>query len=1002
MAETVPPVLIELQLETARIAAQMQQLQGNFADFGKTVEKQGGFLSQFKATATGVFAGNIMANGLNMVKNALTGAIADAQEYEKAVAQLNAGIKSTGNVAGLSVEGLKAQAAALEEMSAVDENLIMQSQGVFQTFTNVRNVVGEGNDIFNQASVAALDLSVKMKGDLQGATVQLGKALNDPIKGITALTRVGVVFTDAQKAQIKTLVQSGDVMGAQKIILAEMKTEFGGAAAAAGDTFAGAVSRAKDKVQDFARDLITGLQPILLSIGKTIGDLYNKYLAPLFSWMNKNREAVALFVGIIGTAVIAFNVYKGVMAATAIAQELYVVALALMKGAKLGDVVATEAQTGAHALLNAVMNANPIALVVLAIAALAAGFVYAWNHSKSFREMMIAVGKAGLTAISSILEQVGYLATGILKVVTGPMRLLLKGLQMLGVKGAGEVLKDINGAIDGVGKFFDNASKKVEGYKKTLDGLADKKITLPSFGKAPTTPGGGTDGADAPGTTVGKTKEQVAAEKAAAKQRVKDIAAANKEVTSIYDKMHDAIDTGHKKMAEALKKRDQQIADVKKKFADLETKITEKKNAELAKNEEDHTKAVSKAREDAQKRDAQIEIDYIKKKAAIEGDYAKKKADLNAAAQDKIAKATASATEKQAAIVQKGIDRLTNAFASGTATSISQIFKDGAKTADDVIGQLKNKLAAAKELQANAGALAAAGYSQVFIEDIVKQGPEAGNAMAKALLAASPEATSQLQDLYNSVEDVSKHGLDSLAAQMSTSTSFATEELLKEYEAVPMELAKLIAETNNELQKSLSEANANYLEKLAEAAATRSEALAETQTRLTEALAEADTALAEANKATMDEFNKAIKENQDALAEALLEVQKNYDDAIAAIVDATKEKLASLQADLDATIQKLKDLGAATDAANAAANNPAAGYIPPTAGRTDMGGNTSYYNKDMAYAMSAAGRAATINNFNTSVTGVNMSDPNAAAKVVDNTMRFGATQSLARVGAYDR
>jgi len=154
--------------------------------------------------------------------------------------------------------------------------------------------------------------------------------------------------------------------------------------------------------------------------------------------------------------------------------------------------------------------------------------------------------------------------------------------------------------------------------------------------------------------------------------------------------------------------------------------------------------------------------------------------------------------------------------------------------------------------------------------------------------------------------------------------------------------------------------------------------------------------LAEANKATMDEFNKAMKENQEALAEALLEIQKNYDDAIAEIVDATKQKLAELQADLDAAIQKLKDLGAAKDAANAAANNPAADYVPPTQGRVDMAGNTEYYNAEKAKAFSA------VYNYNTNVTGVNMADPNAAAKAVDNTLRFGATQSLTRVGAYDR
>jgi hypothetical protein len=988
VAQTVPPVLIELQLETARIAAQMQQLTGDFQNFGKTVEKQTGFMANFKAAAAGVFAGDLMTSGLNLLKSSITGAIADAQAYEKAVAQLNAGLKSTGNAAGLSVEGLKAQASALEELSSVDENLIMQSQALFQTFTNVRNVVGEGNDIFDQASMAALNLSTKMGGDLQGATIQLGKALNDPIKGITALTRVGVVFTEAQKKQIKALQESGDMMGAQKVILAEMEVEFGGAAAAAGDTFAGAVARAKDKVSDFGRNIVTNLQPILLSIGKTIGDLYNKYLAPLLGFLNKNKEAVLLFAGVILTGIVALKLYNAILLVSKGVQTAYAVAQVLMKGGQLASIASTNGLAASMLRLNAIMYANPIGLIVLAVAALAAGFVYAWNNSETFRKIIINVAKAVLTGVGFMIRTFGGLIEIIAKVYTGPLRILLTVLSKL--PGVGKYAKAgldiINTGIGMIGDFADKTADKVEGFKTTLDGLADKKITIPGFGGKAEVPTG-TEGADAPGSVV-KTKEQIAAEKAAAKERVKNIEAANKEVVKIYGKMNDVIADGQKAQKNAAEQRDKAIADTKKKYADLEIKITQKKNDELAKNQAAWDKAYDKARDDQRKRDAKIESDYTKRKASIEEDYLKKKADLNAAAQDKIAKATESAANKQASIVQKSIDRLTSAFATGTATSISEIFKDGAKTADDVIEQLKTKLVAAKELQANAGALAAAGYSQVFIEDIVKQGPVAGNEMAKALLNASAGTQTELQSLYAQVETISDTGLNDLANTMNAGAKLATQALIDEYKAVPKELAESIAETNNDLTKALGEANANYLEKLAEAATIRNEALAESKATLTEALAAADETLAEANKSTLEEFNKAIKENKDALAEKLKEIQIDYDDAIAAIAAATKEKLDALQNDLQATIDKLKALGAAKDAALAAANSPASTYIPPKEGRIDSAGNVEYYDADKAKAFSA------VYNYNTNVTGVNMADPNATARVVDNTVRFGATQGL--------
>jgi hypothetical protein len=965
VANAIPPVLIELQLETAKIAAQMQQLTGDFANFGKTVEKQGGFLEKFKATAAGVFTGNLMTQGLMAIQGAIGGAIKDAQEYEVLLNKTAAVIKSTGNAAGISAEGLRQHASALEKISAVDENMILNGENVIATFTNIRNVAGEGNDIFNQTTTAALDLSVALGQDMQSSAIQLGKALNDPIKGVTALQRVGVTFDAQQKESIKTMVEAGNVMGAQKIILAEMSKEFGGAAAAAGDTFAGAVSRAKDKAQDFGRDLVTNLQPILLSIGKTIGDLYTKYLAPLFSWLGKNKEAVATFVAIIGTAVLAFKIYKGILIATAAAQELYVVALALMKGAKLADVVATEAQTGAMVLLNAVMNANPIALVVAAVALLAAGFVYLWNKSDGFRAAMIKVFQVLVNGAGYIVGAIGKL-----------LELASK------IPGIGGKFKNISTAVN-------DAANDVRKFSDNLDKLQNAKISIPGFGgkKEDKNDEGG---ATAPGG--GKTAEQIKAEKAAAKQRVKDIEAANKDVEKIYGKMHDAIDAGNKKMAEAAVKRDKAIIDAKQKYADLETKITQKKNDELKKNEDEWNKAYAKARDEARRRDAEIEAAYTKKKAAIEEDYLAKKVDLNAAAEDKITNAKASAAEKQASIVQKSIDRLTKAFASGTAANIADIFKEGAKTADNVIASLKSKLAATKELQKNAALLQAAGYSQVFIEEIVKAGPEAGNEMATALLNASGDTQKELQSLYGEVNNISETGLNSLAKTMSVGSKLATQELIDEYNAIPKELAVFIAQTNNDLQKSLAKANEDYLIKLAEAAANRDEALAESKARLDEALAAADAALAEANAATMKEFNEALKENAANLADALAEIMSNYDDTIAEIAANMKQKLAELQDDLLKTIEALKALGAAQAATAAAAKSPATLYSPVLPGKTVIpstgGGVTDSQNA-----------AKYTNYFNTSVTGVNMSDPNAAAKAVDNTLRFGAPQSLGSVYA---
>ncbi len=221
------------------------------------------------SNALGILGGAAAAAavaGVAAISAGIVKGVSDAAEYQQLAAKTAAVLTSTGNAAGQSVKGIQDRAAALESMSGIDETLIINGQNVLATFTQVRDQVGAGNDIFTQATKAALDMSVALGTDLQGANVQLGKALNDPIKGITALGRAGVSFTQAQKDQIKTLVQHGDTLGAQKIILGELSKEFGGAAKAAGEGFSGSMERAKDAVGDAFREVGTALLPVLTDL----------------------------------------------------------------------------------------------------------------------------------------------------------------------------------------------------------------------------------------------------------------------------------------------------------------------------------------------------------------------------------------------------------------------------------------------------------------------------------------------------------------------------------------------------------------------------------------------------------------------------------------------------------------------------------------------------------------------------------------------------------------
>jgi len=108
-------------------------------------------------------------------------------------------------------------------------------QGVLLTFTQIKG------DQFDAATVAILDMSQALGKDLQASALQVGKALNDPVKGMAALAESGIQFTEAQKEMVKGMVAANDTIGAQTIILAELEKQFGGSAEAARDTLGGAL-----------------------------------------------------------------------------------------------------------------------------------------------------------------------------------------------------------------------------------------------------------------------------------------------------------------------------------------------------------------------------------------------------------------------------------------------------------------------------------------------------------------------------------------------------------------------------------------------------------------------------------------------------------------------------------------------------------------------------------------------------------------------------------------
>jgi hypothetical protein len=246
----------------------------------------------------------------------------ELQQGQQVAAQTSAVIKSTGGAAKVTADHVSTLATALMKKSGVDDEAIASGENLLLTFTNIRNEAGKGNDIFDQATRATLDLSKAFGKDMGSSAVLVGKALNDPIKGVTALTRVGVTFTKAQQKQIKALVDSGDVAGAQKVILAELNREVGGSAEAYGKTLSGQVDIAKESLNNMAGDLMQSVLPAVTAATNA--------LIPMIEWLTKHPGAVKVMAAafaVFTVAMLAFGAATTIAAAAEAAVLLPVIAV---------------------------------------------------------------------------------------------------------------------------------------------------------------------------------------------------------------------------------------------------------------------------------------------------------------------------------------------------------------------------------------------------------------------------------------------------------------------------------------------------------------------------------------------------------------------------------------------------------------------------------------------------------------------------------------------------
>jgi hypothetical protein len=366
-------------------------------------------------------------------------------------AQTAAAIESMGNVSGISAKEIENLAGKLEGLTATEAETIQQGANLLLTFKNIKNEAGAGNDIFTQTTAVMVDLARAMGTDASSEAIRLGKALNDPIKGIASLTKVGVSFTNEQKEQIKALQDSGDLLGAQKIILAELQTQFGGSGAAYAKTFTGQLELMGHELGTIGEEATMAVMPALQGMVEELRELIPvigpqlKTAIESVDWAALVQVVVDFTKFLIDNAAAIAQVGASIWAISTAYKTLAVI-FGLIK-------VATTVATVVQLAYNKALTNNPIGLVVTGISILIAAIVLliSWlvemygGWDKLFKDIAIllanfvvgfrnAIANVG-SFFASMFNSLGQLAkgalNGILGFIEGYINFLISGVNGL-------------------------------------------------------------------------------------------------------------------------------------------------------------------------------------------------------------------------------------------------------------------------------------------------------------------------------------------------------------------------------------------------------------------------------------------------------------------------------------------------------------------------------------------------------------------------------------------
>jgi hypothetical protein len=273
-----------------------------------------------------------------------------------------------------------AYAESLQNLVGIDADVIKGTQTILGTFSGLTSTIDKAGGVFDRATVAAFDLASAGIGTAERNAIQLGKALQDPIRGLTSLRKSGVSFTEQEKAKIKTLVESNRTLEAQDLILSAIETQVGGTAAAGASSFA-RLQLTFDSIADtIGESLLPAVQQFNTFLNSPSGKRNVQQIADIFVSVGKAVSDATRFV------LRNISVIKGLLAALVTVKLSW---MAITGAVKIYEFAVNLATIKTKALKLALIGTG-FGAIAVAIGTVAASFAQASDEADRFNTAVTA------------------------------------------------------------------------------------------------------------------------------------------------------------------------------------------------------------------------------------------------------------------------------------------------------------------------------------------------------------------------------------------------------------------------------------------------------------------------------------------------------------------------------------------------------------------------------------------------------------------------------------